>query len=217
VNVLVLAAGQARRMGLPKLLLPAGPGHTLLSRTIQAALGVSSTVTVVLGPVGPTSQLPPGEGVRFVHNTQPALSSSVRLGLKSLHSPADKATDKVLVMLADQPLVPVAYLKELMALSSDWAVCAAEQGQPKPPLVLGPALLQYVEGLQGDQGFRSLLRQHRQKLCLLEAPQGCLVDIDTWEIYRQVAYKEGWDQETANPAGDSFRQRMLQRLAAQRV
>jgi hypothetical protein len=79
-------------------------------------------------------------------------------------------------------------------------VSAAENGEPKPPVVLGPELLRQVEGLEGDQGAKPLLRRYPERVRLLEWGAGeWFTDVDTWETYATLARAQGWDREKFEP------------------
>lgn len=209
MEALILAAGKASRFGLPKFLLPAGPGQVLLTRVLGAALPVvGGQVGVVLGRAEDEARLalagwlPPVEvaRVRVVGNPDYAegLSTSLGRGVTELGK-----TEPILVLLADQPALGTAKLGELISVyesTGGWAVSAAENGEPKPPVVLGPELLRQVEGLEGDQGAKPLFRRYPERVRLLEWGAGeWFTDVDTWETYTGLARSQGWDREAFEP------------------
>ena len=98
----VLAAGESRRMGQLKALLPFGP-HTVIEQVLQPLLGVDlSEVAVVLGHradeiAAVLEPLP----VRLLYNPdyQLGMTSSVQVALRAL----DPVPDAYLLALVDQP------------------------------------------------------------------------------------------------------------------
>jgi CTP:molybdopterin cytidylyltransferase MocA len=209
MNALVLAAGKARRFGLPKFLLPAGPGQVLLTRVLGTARrAVEGQIVVVVGreegkvryALEPWVRPEEATRVRLLSNPDyvAGLSTSLKRGVAALGD-----TEPVLVLLADQPVLGAGKLRALLRAprpAGVWAVSAAENGEPKPPVVLGPELLRQVEGLEGDQGAKPLLRRYPERVRLLEWGAGeWFTDVDTWETYATLARAQGWDREKFEP------------------
>ncbi len=205
VNALVLAAGAASRFGIPKPLLPAGAGHTLLSRVLELALGaVSGEVRVVLGREAALAEhhlkgwlKPRQDRVRLVRNSEYArgLSSSLKAGLETLGQDTP-----VLVLLADQPALTPERLADLISTyhyanheGRVLAVAAAVGGEQRTPVVLGPELLAEVRALTGDSGARKVLARHAARLRLLEWREGLWsTDVDSWHDYQRLALALDW-------------------------
>jgi len=147
MDALILAAGKASRLGLPKFLLPAGPGYVLLTRVLELALQTADgQIIVALGREEDKARWvldnwmwPENAGrVLLVSNPdyKAGLSTSLRKGVEQL--PGSRG---VLILLADQPALDAEKLRQLRKPyeSGDvWAVSAAENGEPKPPVMLGP-------------------------------------------------------------------------------
>lgn len=211
MDVLVLSAGKASRFGLPKFLLPAGEGLTLLTRAIEnALLAVEGRIVVVIGRNAELARadienwLWPENAARvqIVENPdfEQGLSTSLKVGVKHLSD-----SRAVLVLLSDQPALDVLKLRELIERfeakdPSVWAVSAAEYGEAKPPMVLSGEMLAQVGQLRGDQGFKPLLKQNAEHMRLLEWGGGrWFTDVDTWEVYRALAFELGWQNEAFEP------------------
>ncbi|MCL6525756.1 MAG: nucleotidyltransferase family protein [Thermaceae bacterium] len=209
MNALILAAGRASRLGLPKALLPAGPGRVLLSGVLEAALDrVEGRVGVVTGRahaalgyvVEAEARSADAARVRLLYNPDYAqgLSTSLQRGVEGLGE-----TEPMLVLLADQPLLEASRVRALVEAypaPGVWAVSATENSQPKPPVVLGPELLRRVGSLEGDQGAKPLLVRYAERVRGLEWGSGpWFTDVDTWETYRALARLQGWDKERFEP------------------
>jgi molybdenum cofactor cytidylyltransferase len=206
VNALVLAAGAASRFGIPKTLLPAGAGETLLSRVLELALeAVDGDVAVVLGREARLAEYevkralgvnPETDRVGLVMNPdyRQGLSGSLKAGLSALSH-----HEATLVLLADQPALRLDQLEELVNAYRQGdvlAASAAERGEQRPPVVLGPELLPEVLALEGDAGARGVLARHADRVRLLEWGEGLWsADVDGWEDYRRLALALGWHEE----------------------
>lgn len=210
MNALVLAAGKASRLGVPKLLLPAGPNETLVSRAVAAALAaVSGRVAVVIGreaalmraEVMRCSTWQPAhqrhqQRLVLVENPnfQAGLSTSLKAGLHALG-----LEESILVLLADQPALEPKCLELLVASyrsAEHLAVAAACRSEVRPPVVFAPELLPEVLATSGDEGARKVLARHRARVRLVEWGEGIwFSDVDSWEDYRRLVRACGWHHE----------------------
>jgi molybdenum cofactor cytidylyltransferase len=203
IAALVLAAGRSTRLGLPKALLPAGPGETLLSRAVGVAIAsVDGPVIPVIGSDAALAyadldrlhepRLVPTVNPRFTEG----LSTSLQAGLG-----AAATAEGVLVLLADQPGVEASRAAELVGRFRSRpapieAVAAAQDGEQRTPVVLGRKLFGAVADLRGDEGARRILRSEPDHVLRIEwglGPWG--VDVDTWEDYVSFARDRGWHLE----------------------
>ena len=194
VTALVLAAGESRRMGAPKLLLPWGE-TTVLGQTI-ANLQQSAVdrILVVSGhraeAVGAVARR---YGVAVVHNPDYArgeMLSSLQCALGYL--PAGCAG--VLVALADQPMVPAAVVDQLLAVFAAgdraWAVdrilAPTYQGRRGNPVLIGRAFFEELLALAVGAAPRVLLQRHPQKVDLVPVESDAILrDLDRPEQYEQ--------------------------------
>jgi molybdenum cofactor cytidylyltransferase len=133
VYALVLAAGQARRMGRLKQLLPFGEG-TMLDAVIDAVLEspLDGMVIVANGQVTEVieGRLPERCFVTLNDEARSEMIDSVRIGLDCLEQKLKPdSADGVMILLADQPQVSAGVI----------ATCAETVRLPrKPPEVLIP-------------------------------------------------------------------------------
>jgi molybdenum cofactor cytidylyltransferase len=191
VGLLLLAAGESRRMGRPKQLLPFA-GTTLLRHACRTALATPwRPVVVVLGfenaaCAAEISDLP----VALVLNPQwpEGMGGSLRVGLARLLELSPE-TAGVLVLLPDQPLVEAGDLTNLMAA---WdpprrpVAAAAYNGVLGVPAVFARALFEELASLQGPAGARAVIARHPAEIAIVPMPAGAQ-DVDTPEDYRRIA------------------------------
>ena len=113
VSAIVLAAGQARRMGELKQLLPWG-GATIIEQVVDcvAASGMVETVVVVGCKAEAVARKLAAKPVKIEVNAnyKGGMSSSLICGLKAL----EKKSKGIMVVLGDHPTLEVETLKNLL-------------------------------------------------------------------------------------------------------
>ncbi len=110
----VLAAGQSRRMGQPKMVLPWGQ-TTVIGQVVSILLqaGLSQVVVVTGGAGAQVTEALQGQPVRLVENPAYAdgeMLSSVQVGLAAL--PVD--CPAALIVLGDQPQIEASVVRALL-------------------------------------------------------------------------------------------------------
>ena len=111
----ILAAGQARRMGAPKALLEY-EGEALVRRAARAALAAGYSEVHVVVPDAPAFRSAlAGLSVSVVVNPRAAegIGTSIAAGVRALHPDVQRMA----LLLADQPCVTAEYLKALRLLA----------------------------------------------------------------------------------------------------
>ena len=178
IAALVLAGGESRRMGQPKLAL-VFEGKTLLARAVETASQVSPHVVVVVGAYAELyTPLAVKAGAEVVVNRawEEGLASSLRAGIAAL-SPE---TEAALVLLGDQPLVPVEHFEKLIETYRTTAatlVFSSYDGVRGAPTLIERSLFGAVQTLTGDTGARALQNRARVEDVKLEH----FADVDTPE------------------------------------
>jgi len=188
MSALLLAAGEAKRMGRPKLLLPLG------DRTIfEVSLGnlVRSRVDEVIVVLGHRADdflpLIRGKKVKAVINPHysQGMSTSLRRGLDAVAS----ESQGLMIALADQPFIPpevIDLLIEAFLKGERGIVLPTWRGRRGHPVIL--SLSRYGEelrGLTGDKGAREILERHKEDILEVEVEcRGVIEDIDDEAQYK---------------------------------
>lgn len=181
VGAVILAAGESRRAGRPKLLLEYR-GVPLLRRAVNAAVaGGCDEVVVVLGAAR-DRYLPLLEGTpaRAAYNPEYAtgMSSSIRVGIEALS--AD--TEAAVIMLADQPLIDGPIIRQLIEAfrTSGKKIIACQYGSVRGvPTLFDRALFLELLLLEGDQGARQVMETYPRHVATIEIPVEAAQDIDS--------------------------------------
>ena len=160
VPILILAAGQGRRLGRIKALAPWTDG-TLLDDAVQRARQASSCVLAAVGAGDPL--------VRFRTGNRPTCwcpvprwsegqSRTLKTGLSCL--PIRSSWPGVIIMLVDQPLIPASHLQVLVTrarAAPQEAVATLANGRCMAPAYLPRRLWPEVFALNGDRGAGGIL------------------------------------------------------------
>lgn len=188
--VLILAAGQASRMGRCKALLPLTEeaGDHALSRLARLWSCADSRLVVTGFHAEAVEAACAGLGWSCIRNPQPeqGMFSSVRTGLAEvMRVVAAAGIDGVFLQPVDVPLVrpfTVACLREAAAESPDAALIPTFAGTEGHPVFLPVGLLPSILTADGEGGLRAVL----SRLPLRHVPVAdalMLRDMDTPEDY----------------------------------
>ncbi|ASG22870.1 NTP transferase domain-containing protein [Nitrospirillum viridazoti] len=181
VTTLVLAAGSARRMGANKLLADYA-GQPLVRHAVMAALAANpGRVTVVLGHQATEVRAAlRGLDVRFIEAVDHAqgLSASLKAGLAGVAGGTG-----VLVCLGDMPRVTADTHRRLLARFTAAAgraiVVPVAEGRRGNPVLWPADLVPAMASITGDQGARSLLAIHADRVVEVPSDGGVHLDVDT--------------------------------------
>jgi len=189
---IVLAAGESRRMGQPKQLLPFGK-HTILERVVDTLLtaGVGEVV-VVLGHLADRVRPVLGDRpVRAVVNTEyrQGMLSSVKYGVRAIGA----GYDAVLFALGDQPQIEGAVVSEVMRAYRDGeaGIVIPRYGDKKghPIIINLQRYREAIANLPEDAGLNALMQEH--------ADDVRLIDVATEDIIRDIDVPDDYARELA--------------------
>ncbi len=186
ITAIILAAGQSRRMGQPKMLLPWG-GITVLGKVIETlqAAGLEELV-VVTGGAREQVEAIVGGSARVVFNVEYSNSemlSSIQCGLGAIKPEAQAA----LICLGDQPQVRVGsvqvILQEYESTGASLIVPSYQMKRGHPWLV-GRELWNEILEMRSPESPREFLNRHAKEIKYINVDTpSILTDLDTPEDY----------------------------------
>ncbi|MDP5092632.1 MAG: nucleotidyltransferase family protein [Polaribacter sp.] len=187
IAVLVLAAGNSSRMQTPKQLLKIG-NQSLLEIVLEKALAVSTLpIYCVLGANAATIQQEIAtKNVVYIFNEnyQEGLSTSIVSGINYLEKNHPNL-EGVLILLADQPAIEIAYLKNLVALFSEHKnkiIASNYQKRNGVPAIFPKTFFNELKLLKGDFGAKDFLEKNKNAT-ITDPSDVCLIDLDTKSDY----------------------------------
>jgi len=189
VTAVVLAAGESKRMGRTKQLLPWG-NSTVLGKTLaNLAVSLVHDVVVVSGyQAQDVAKIATAHGAATLHNSAYAtggMLSSLQVAVRALHP--DRGA--VLAVLADQPMLAPKTIDQL--LIAHWQgrghlVAPAYQGRRGNPVLIDRAYFDELLALSPGDAPRTLLRRHPEQLHLVAVEDPTVLqDLDLPEDYQR--------------------------------
>ncbi len=182
ITAVILAAGESKRMGQPKLSM-AWEGKTILEHTIDNCLSsMSSETIVVLGYKA--KELARVIGDRPVISVvNPAyrngMSSSLISGVKIVSS----RTQGIMLALADQPAIDsqtINKLIEIFGKRQKNIIIPVYQGKRGHPVIFHIKYREELLNIRGDIGAREVIQRHVDDILEIAVDcKGVLIDIDT--------------------------------------
>lgn len=201
LSAIILAAGQSKRMGAFKPLLPFGSKTVIESCVESFVKGGVETIIVVIGPNGLTirqkleegrhADSPLHQAVRFALNPDPEseMSDSIKYGVHEL----DADAQATFITPADHPAVTKAVVAQL---ADEWRrsekisgriLVPEYQGRGGHPVLIDLSLRVELLNLDPSRGLRGLFATHRDQV--RRVPVDCAFvarDMDTWDDYRAL-------------------------------
>ena len=185
IAILLLAAGDSKRMGEPKQLLKIGQ-TTMLGKVISNSLKTKAdSINVVLGANSKMiiPELPKNINIIINEKFGNGLSSSIQKGVENLTE-----FDSILVALGDQPFVHSNYFDEMINISvqNPENIIASDYGKYKGvPALFPKRFYSKLLKLSGDKGAKKLLNSSDEPILVLKMPVN-LFDVDTPLDYKEL-------------------------------
>jgi molybdenum cofactor cytidylyltransferase len=188
ISAVVLAAGQSRRIGTQKLLLPFA-GQTVIGHVVDQVLAAFiGQVLVVVPEEGKAIRLAlAGRRVTFAINPDSAgdMLSSVRCGLRVL----PERCRAVLIVLGDQPAISADLICDLVRAfetSARRIVVPVHNGRRGHPILFSADYVAELLTLHDGAGLRGLLQAHPDDIHPLDVTNpAVLADIDHLDDYNR--------------------------------
>jgi molybdenum cofactor cytidylyltransferase len=185
---IILAAGESRRMGFPKMLLKFN-GKTMIENVIDhVAESDSDGILVVLGAGWEDLiELVTKYDIKYSYNKnyRKGMLSSVQCGFRNLPSDIEAA----MVFQGDQPFISPSVINSVINAyrSSDKGIIIpVYNGKRGHPLLLDRKYREEIEGLDNNEGLRSITYIHPDDIFEVESDDaGILKDFDNIEDYNK--------------------------------
>jgi molybdenum cofactor cytidylyltransferase len=195
VSAVLLGAGESKRMGRDKLMLPWGK-RTVLKQCLDVLLRSETREVVVV--VRSRSEDFEGwinkhpafmrEKIKVVVNSDypEGMSSSIRKGLRFV----DPGSAGVLIALGDQPLLKSNTINGLIhAFVHGGRKIAIPYYHNKRgnPVLFDRGFIRALMRLRGDTGGRSIIENHPVEVLRVRTRSEAVIrDVDTWGEYRKL-------------------------------
>ena len=189
VSALLLAAGQSRRMGAFKPLLPFGPATVIQSCLANLKAGGVDDVTVVAGYRADDlkAALAELDYVHFVIN--PDLSSEMGASIERGVASLSATTQAVLIALTDQPAIPGVVIRQIVDAWRAGAklVIPEFNGRGGHPVLVSLDYREELLRLDPEQGLKGFFDAHKDQVVRLRVNSSYIArDLDTWDDYRAL-------------------------------
>jgi molybdenum cofactor cytidylyltransferase len=200
-EILIIAAGQSKRLGEPKQLLKYN-GQSFINRLIDTVnVAVNFPITLVLGANAEKIE-------KQLENTtldivinkdwEEGMASSIRVGLDHLiqkHEKLDskgRQLDGVMILVCDQPFIQAEHISSLLHLQQSTllpiAACYYAQVLGTPAL-FHKSIFKDLLALKGDIGAKKIINAKEKEVAKLHFENG-VIDIDTMEDYLKYIQQE---------------------------
>jgi molybdenum cofactor cytidylyltransferase len=185
---LILAAGESKRMGFPKMLLTFN-GRTMIENVIGNVIrsDVDNTMVVLGADRDTLIELVEKSPVKYCYNDnyKEGMLSSVKCGFRNLPS----YFEAVLVFQGDQPLIfpkAINTVIEAYRHSGKGIVIPVYKNKRGHPLLIDRKYRNEIEKLDAHEGLRSLAYQFSDDVLEVETDNSDILrDFDTYEDYKK--------------------------------
>jgi molybdenum cofactor cytidylyltransferase len=183
ISAIILAAGQSKRMGQPKMLLP-WENTTVLGKvieTIQQA-GVEDILVVTGGARDEVEKIAAKNNARVIHNQDYATNDmleSIQLGLRGQKT----QSEATLICLGDQPQVEERSVRDVCDVfckNKSSIVVPSYQMRRGHPWLIARELWDEVLQMRAPKSMRDFLNAHKNEVLYVEYDSpSILQDLDT--------------------------------------
>ena len=189
ISAILLAAGESKRMGKLKQLMPFGQS-TIVEQAIDNLLNsaVDETIVVLGYRAEEVIETIAAKPVKLVVNPdyEQGMSTSIIAGLNLV----DSRTQAVMLILGDQPLINSQTINRLIAAfyhHDKGIVIPAYQGRRGHPTIFAIKYREKLLGLKGDIGGRQIVKDHPGDILEVTVDSESIVtDIDTINDYQSL-------------------------------
>jgi len=187
--ILILAAGESKRMGEPKQLLPYN-NSTLLLHTIEQANSIKyADVFIVIGAhFTDVFKSIRGQKATILKNNnwEDGMGSSISKGVELIKKKNDY--NRVLVTLADTPLVTKEHYEELISLSDETGkriILTNYEEISGVPAIFDKSLFNELSILSDNEGAKPVVKKYKKEVLKMKSKTP-FFDVDTKEAYQKL-------------------------------
>ena len=178
--ILILAAGTSSRLGKPKQLLKY-KNESLLKIAVKKALKISSNIFVVLGHEKEKCEheLKEFKNINLIYNKnyKDGMGTSISFGISYT-----KYFENTLIMLCDQPFIPIKHLNSLKKEIDNKSIISSiyeENENPTVPAIFPKKFYNKLLKLDTNKGAKEILK--KEKNISIKLLKKYSIDIDTKE------------------------------------
>jgi molybdenum cofactor cytidylyltransferase len=188
IGVVILAAGESKRMGVAKQILPIF-GVPMLKYLVDEVLDTEAhPVTVVVGAnkikiVPLLENIPIG----IIDNPEwsTGMGSSIKMGLVGSYL-ITKGFDGLIFMTSDMPFVNAAVIKKLIATAGEFPdktiIASKYNGTLGVPVLYKKERFEDILDMKPEHGAKQIFNKYPQEIVTVDFDLGA-VDLDTKEDY----------------------------------
>jgi len=187
--IIILAAGQSRRMGAINKMTVKVHNKPMVRHVAEAAAGSSSeTVLLVTGHEADEMMETLNElDITRVHNPDygKGLSTSLAVGINGLPTDITRA----IIMLGDMPFISSDMIDQLIDVSDknpDHIVVATHKGKRGNPVLWPRAFFEELKSIRGDTGARHIMSANLDRVLEVELGEAASLDLDTPEALNRI-------------------------------
>lgn len=187
--ILILAAGESKRMGEPKQLLPYN-NSTLLLHAIEQANGIKyADVFIVIGAhFADVFKSIRGQRATILKNNnwEEGMGSSISKGVELIKKKNNY--NRVLVTLADTPLVTKEHYEELISLSDETGkriILTNYEEISGVPAIFDKSLFNELTILSDNEGAKPVVEKYKKEVLKMTSKIP-FFDVDTKEAYQKL-------------------------------
>jgi len=191
ISAVILAAGESKRMGSPKLLMTWND-KTIIEETVDNYTGsaVNETIVVIGNKAQEIEKVLGERDVILVTNPRytKGMSSSIITGVEFVNANARG----IMLALADQPEVTSKTINKLIGTFSrldKGIIVPVYDGERGNPVIFDTKYKKELLALKGDKGGRDIVNLHPEDVSEVLADESVKADIDTPEDYKNQREK----------------------------
>ena len=189
ISAILLAAGESRRMGELKQLLPLGDKTFVQHCADNLLASRVDEIVIVTGHRNMEVERSVGDrAVRFTYNQdyRSGMASSVKCGVQAI----SHGSRAFVVALADQPTIGANVINSLIETYENarpLIVIPTYDGRTGHPVLFDVSLKEEIQSMDPERGLREVIRAHSNGIVRIEASdRSVLEDCDLPEDYSRI-------------------------------